>query len=292
MSLNTPILFLIFNRLDTTKQVFEEIRRAKPKQLFIACDGARNKEEEIKVYRVRNHVLVNIDWECEVKTLFRKDNLGCKYAVSGAIDWFFKNVEQGIILEDDCLPDKSFFKFCEKMLEKYKDDTRIMHISGNNFLIDYKRDIYSYYFSTYGSIWGWATWKRAWKLYDIEIEGFGEIEDEGYLKYLYKNKLERIIKKRHLNQIINGLDTWDYQWNFCKLINSGLSIIPNNNLIKNIGFEKGTRKFGKNDFRLDLELEKIEFPLINPPFVIRDFKSDRIYFNKMILNSIKHKLFK
>src|SRR6056297_619848 len=122
----TPVLFLIFNRLDTTKQVFEEIRKAKPKQLFIAADGPRTKQEKEKTDAVRKYVLDNIGWKCSVKKLFRNKNLGCKYAVSGAIDWFFENVEQGIILEDDCLPSQSFFRFCEELLEKYKDDERVM----------------------------------------------------------------------------------------------------------------------------------------------------------------------
>ena len=130
--LDTPILFLVFNRLNTTKQVFEEIKKTKPKQLFIAADGPRNKEEKKKTDAVKKYVLDNIDWKCQVKTLFRKKNLGCKYAVSGAIDWFFENVEQGIILEDDCLPDQSFFRFCQEMLERYKNEKKILNITGQN----------------------------------------------------------------------------------------------------------------------------------------------------------------
>src|SRR3989339_483651 len=130
--LTTPVLFIVFNRLDTTKQVFEEIKKAKPQKIFIAADGPRNKEEKKKTDAIRNYILKNINWKCELKTLFREKNLGCKYAVAGAIDWFFENVEQGIILEDDCLPSQSFFIFCQDMLERYKTDQRIMHISGTN----------------------------------------------------------------------------------------------------------------------------------------------------------------
>ena len=128
----TPVLFIVFNRLDKTRQVFEAIRQARPPFLYIASDGARfNKEGELeKVQAVRDFIIQNIDWKCEVKTLFRKKNLGCKYAVSGAISWFFNNVDQGIILEDDCLPSKSFFWYCEELLEKYKHDNSIYLISG------------------------------------------------------------------------------------------------------------------------------------------------------------------
>src|SRR4030042_6453503 len=149
--LTTPVLFLIFNRPDTTEKVFDEIRKAKPKKLFVAADGPRQDKqgEKEKVGRARQIVIDGIDWDCEIKTLFRDKNLGCKVAVSSAINWFFENEEMGIILEDDCLPHQSFFRFCGELLEKYKDDERIMVISGENLLFGRKRTNYSYYFSRY-----------------------------------------------------------------------------------------------------------------------------------------------
>jgi hypothetical protein len=160
-SLNTAVLFLVFNRLDTTKQVFEAIRQAEPPRLYVAADGARaNKEGEAdKAQAVRDYIMQNIDWEYEVKTLFQEENLGCKYAVSGAIDWFFENEEMGIILEDDCLPSQSFFWYCEELLKKYKDNTRVWHIGGTNTEIISKDILSSFYFSQLNNIWGWATWK-------------------------------------------------------------------------------------------------------------------------------------
>lgn len=162
---NSAILLLIFNRLDTTQLVFEAIQKVKPPRLYIASDGARidKLSEDSLVGDVRNYVINNIDWDCEVKTLFREENLGCKLAVSGAISWFFQNEGHGIILEDDCLPDHSFFRFCEEMLLKYSDDERIGMISGDNFQFGGSQVEDSYYFSRYPHIWGWATWKRAWK---------------------------------------------------------------------------------------------------------------------------------
>ena len=186
--LNTAVLFLVFNRIDTTKKVFEAIRQAKPPRLYIAADGAReSKDEEEKVNAVRDYVSSNIDWDCEIKTLFNEKNLGCKMAVSGAIDWFFDNEEMGIILEDDCLPSQSFFWFCEEMLAKYKDDMRVWHVAGNNFHFGWKRDEdYSYYFGgIYGSIWGWASWRTRWNHYDVEMKNYDEVKSKKYLENCY-----------------------------------------------------------------------------------------------------------
>ena len=268
--LNTAVLFLVFNRLDTTKQVFEAIRQAKPPRLYIAADGAREtKDGEVeKVNAVRDYITSNIDWECEVKTLFREENLGCKYAVSGAIDWFFKNEEMGIILEDDCLPSLSFFWFCEELLVRYKDDLRVGQVSGFNRLGEVKTD-YDFFFSKYPSIWGWATWRNRWILYSPNPVLYDEVK---------KNKLFDLIfgfneSKRRLsdvNMAIKGeTNTWDYQWGFTMYINGFKSIIPSKNLISNIGFGKdATHTNTKNPFT---SLIKFEIPDISnvPPYIIK-----------------------
>jgi hypothetical protein len=174
----SPILFLIFNRPDTTKAVFESIKSIKPLKLYIAADGARgNKLGEDLLVEETRAIIQSVDWECEVKTLFRKENLGCKVAVSSAIDWFFENEEQGIILEDDCLPDASFYGFCENLLDYYKNDERVFHISGNNFQDGIIRGDGSYYFSKYNHSWGWATWRRVWKTYDVNMKGLTKALD-------------------------------------------------------------------------------------------------------------------
>jgi len=171
----TPILFIIFNRIETTKLVFEAIKKIRPRKLYLAADGSNNNdlEEVKKINEVRDYVLSNIDWKCEIHKLFRDKNLGCKYAVSGAISWFFKNEEKGIILEDDCLPSKSFFWFCDYLLKKYQNENQIMHIAGMTYVE--KKPIpenYSYHFCKVGGIWGWATWKRAWRRYEIEMDSY------------------------------------------------------------------------------------------------------------------------
>lgn len=232
--LNTAVLFLVFNRLETTKQVFEAIRQAKPPRLYIAADGERAKKEgeAEKVQAVRNYILENINWECEVKTLFREQNLGCKYAVSGAISWFFENEEQGIILEDDCVPNLEFFKFIEMNLDKYAKDNSIGIISGTNFFGCGKSSSKVMRSQTY-SIWGWGTWKRVWGQYKVEIEE----NDTEIVNRL--NKLERPFKKyyKHIFTELNKLkiDTWDTQVVYLFVKNDFHSITPVANLVKNIG---------------------------------------------------------
>jgi len=237
--LNTPVLFLVFNRLDTTKQVFSRIREVKPKQLFIAADGPRegkDGEKEI-VESVRNFILESIDWDCEVKTLFREKNLGCGLAVSQGITWFFENVEQGIILEDDCLPETSFFFFCEQMLEQYYNETTIGSVCGTNYLFYKYKFENSYYFSNLGAIWGWATWRRVWAKYQFYITK----EDITQLNLkLDKIKVHKKIKKWIISMLeevrIQNINTWDIQWIYSLFTHNYMSIIPYKNQIKNIGY--------------------------------------------------------
>ncbi len=284
--LNTPILFLTFNRPDLTQRVFNEIKKAQPKQLFIVADGARNEEEKELIKKTRK-IIEQVDWDCEVHKNYSDKNLGCKIRVSSGIDWFFENVEQGIILEDDCVPSQSFFWFCENLLDKYKNDERVMHVAGNNFQFGWKRNKdYSYYFSYYGSIWGWATWKRAWDMYDVNIEMWPEIKKKKYLLEILGNEKEVLFREKSFDQIYyEQFNTWDFQWVFARLINKGLSIVPNVNLISNIGFGENathTKKINSKDERVDMKIFDIDFPLSHPKFIIRDKISDTRYFEKFI----------
>jgi len=236
--LNTPILFLIFNRPDHTKQIFNLIRSLAPKKLYLASDGPRmNHIGDIeKVSKVR-HIALNIDWDCEVKSMFRDSNLGCKYAVSSAISWFFEHEEHGIILEDDVLPDPSFFYYCQDLLNKYKDDTKVWGICGTNFQNGISRGKASYYFSQYPDIWGWATWRRAWKHYDVEIRNWKNIRNSIFWSELFPIKAERRYWSNIFDKVYSGnVDTWDYQWNACVFFNRGLFAVPNVNLVTNIGY--------------------------------------------------------
>jgi len=184
-----PILFLLFNRPYLTQRVFACIREARPARLFVAADGPRpDRVGERQLCAEARKVVDQVDWPCELLTLFRDENLGCGKAVSSAIDWFFEHVEEGIILEDDCLPHPSFFRFCEKLLEKYRDDERVMQIGGCNFQDGIKRGPASYYFSIYNHIWGWASWSRAWKYYDVGITSWRKTIHEEFLYTLFNDK--------------------------------------------------------------------------------------------------------
>jgi hypothetical protein len=257
--INTPILFLLFNRPDLTERVFNAIRDAKPRQLFIAGDGPRKDRygEEELCERARRVVLNNIDWPCEVHTLLRESNVGCKIAVSNAVTWFFGQVEEGIILEDDCLPHPSFFSFCEELLLKYRDDPSIFHISGDCFLRRELSD--SYYFTKYPHIWGWATWRRAWLLYDVRLEKWEKLKGTNFLYEKLKDRKEVEYWFEVFNSVLaNEIDTWDHQWTFAAWYNNGLSIAPTVNLISNIGFsESATHTKTPNKLVSGLSTSKI-----------------------------------
>ena len=236
--LKTAVLFLVFNRLETTKKVFKEISKAKPPRLYIASDGARSnlQNETFIVKSIRDHILKNIDWKCEVKTLFRKKNLGCKYAVTSAITWFFENEDQGIILEDDCLPSKSFFWYCEELLNKYKNNNSIYLISGETHSSKFLKKGEDYSFCKYPLLWGWASWKRAWKNYDPEMTDWPEKKIEvinSVSKYKSTINFWKINFERMYNKEI---DTWDYQLAYLLLKKNAKCIFPKLNLITNIGF--------------------------------------------------------
>ena len=300
----TPSLFLIFNRPDTTKRVFEIISRVKPTKLYIAADGARkNKVGEVLLCQETRNIIELIDWECEIKTLFRTENLGCKIAVSSAIDWFFENEEQGIILEDDCLPNESFYIYCETLLNYYASDERIMHISGNNFQDGNVRGNGSYYFSNYNHIWGWATWKRAWKAYNVDLSFLTETEIETLIEKQFDTKKERLFWNNIFKKVINKtIGTWDYQWTYAVWKNNGLSILPNKNMIANIGFNNnGTHTSGVDILGLSNMKTFSISNIIHPTEIEINKKADKYgldhYFNpskffylyKKIIHTIKIK---
>lgn len=278
--LKTAVLFLVFNRLDTTKQVFEAIRKAKPPRLYVAADGPRADKpgEAERVERVRR-IATLVDWDCEVKTLFRVENLGCGKGVSSGIDWFFENEEEGIILEDDCLPSQSFFWFCEELLVRYRDDMRIMIVSGYNKQEMWNQDEYDYFFSYLGGIWGWASWRRAWNLYDGEMKNLKCFIENNYFEFLLGKKLGNIRKKQMINVIQNDVDTWDYQWGFSRNMNSGLACVPSRNLISNIGFGSDATHTQSLKKMVDVTF-KLKFPLRANRFVIADRNYDDLFFKE------------
>ena len=268
-----PILFLIFNRPDTTEQVFEIIKKIKPRKLFIAGDGGRNEKDIELCEQTRNLVLNNIDWDCEVKTLFRQENLGCKMAVSSAINWFFEHVEEGIILEDDTIPSLSFFEFCEKLLDKYRDDERIMHISGETGINDQIKGE-GYYFCHIPLIWGWATWKRAWKYFDVTMSEYQNLKSQDFLKKLFPNKFQRQDWIKSFDMTYDGsLNSWGFIWTYTVYKKHGLSIIPNTNMVTNIGYdERGTHTFDPNSPCANKKRYELNMDFEHPQKIEADFK--------------------
>jgi hypothetical protein len=276
-SFDIPILFIVFNRLETTKRVFNSIRNIKPRQLFIAADGPRpNKPTDIeKCNSVIEYIANNIDWPCNVNWLKRNENYGCGLAVSSAITWFFDNVEMGIILEDDCLPHQYFFSFCQELLIKYKDNSHITHINGYNCQNGIKRGNYSYYFSKYFHVWGWASWRRAWQNYSYNLKYYDLFLKENVLKRIYNNPYIKEHWLYNFNQIIKkNINTWDYQWVYTNIIMDGIAITPNFNLIENIGMDtESTHNFSGNihsSSHTKVYIERLDHPY----FILIDNNAD------------------
>ena len=287
---------MIFNRPKETQLLFNAIKEVKPKKLYVAADGPRNNGKDEIVCMETKKVLDQIDWECELITLFRDQNLGCGKAVSGAISWFFKNEEEGIVLEDDCLPTIDFFRFCDEMLFKYKSDSRIMHIAGTNLFSDNYDSNDSYHFSKYANIWGWATWQRSWIQYDFNISKFSSFRKTNYFRqyfnylpaYVSRLKCYSSVFENHIEK--KTIDTWDYQWCFTCVSNTGMSIVPKSNLIKNIGFDNNATHTVSFDDFYSKNQQDLKFPLIHPEFVMINHKQDLVYEKKIFgsfLNTLK-----
>ena len=280
MSYPVPILFVIFNKQEETKRVFETIRFQKPTSLFIAADGPRvDKEGEIeRCESVRSWVLNNIDWECEVKTKFRVDNIGCGRGPSEAISWFFEQVEEGIILEDDCLPNASFFDYCKALLPKYREDSRISILSANNFQPNQPLRLDGdYYFSVFPSTNGWATWNRTWKDYDYFISKWNTIDKKEFLSYLFKEKKYQLWWKQMFDFVYKTKpeDMWDFQFHFHCMQRKQLAIIPKVNLVTNIGYgADATHSSDPNNYFANFKMYELDFPLKHPTDVVRNEVAD------------------
>lgn len=279
MSLSTPVAFLIFNRPELTKIVFAAIRQAKPQKLLVVADGARFPEEAEKCQETRD-IINQVDWECEVLTNFSEINLGCKKRISSGLNWVFSEVEEAIILEDDCLPSPSFFQFCQILLEYYRHDSRIMHISGSNFQDNQNRNDFSYYLSKYAHIWGWASWRRAWKHYDITMKTWPHYKKSSKLGSICNSVYEqKYWTDRFDNVFNNAIDTWDYQWLYTCWYQSSLSILPNSNLVSNIGFGADATHTKNKKVLSQLPNADI-WNIKHPLFIVRNINADNYTFDR------------
>ena len=275
--LTTPVALIIFNRPDTAARVFKEIAKAKPPKLLVVADGPRaNRPGEAEKCEQTRAILKNIDWDCEVLTNFSETNLGCKVRVASGIDWIFEQVPEAIILEDDCLPEPTFFRFCQEMLERYRDNERISMVSGGNLQFGRKRGLGSYYFSRYTHIWGWASWRRAWQHYDRDIKQWPAFRDEGWLESIFASTGEQQYWRNSFEAVHDGsLDTWDCSWTFTALVKGMLQIVPNVNLISNIGFGPDATHTHVVGIHADMPTEPMRFPLVHPSFVLQDPQGDQ-----------------
>lgn len=274
--LNTPVAFIIFNRPDTTERVFAEIAKAKPPKLLVISDGPRiNRSGEADKVVATRAIIDRVDWNCEVLTNYSDENMGCRRRVSSGLDWVFEMVEEAIILEDDCLPHPSFFRFCEELLEMYRYDERVAMVTGDNFQEGNRRGPHSYYFSRYTHIWGWATWRRAWKRFDPSMHSWPEKKDAAWLKDLLDESVtEKYWQERFDRAYTGEVNAWSLPWLLACWSQGGLTIMPNVNLISNIGFGvEATHTTTKGKFA-DMPVAEMPFPLSHPAEVIRDHRAD------------------
>jgi hypothetical protein len=279
MALDTPVAFFIFRRPDLTQQVFNAIAQAKPRKLFIIADGPRNEHERYLRDKAIS-IVSNITWDCEVFTDYSDENMRSPWRISSGIDWVFSHVEEAIILEDDCLPTQSFFNFCQSLLEHYRDDKRIMHISGNNFQIDNGIPKYSYFFSKYTHNWGWATWRRAWNHFELRIPLWNEFKESQRLRDVCSDPYEQEFWLEIFDKIYDGRSVhWDGAWLFTCWQQAGLSILPQTNLVSNIGFRSDAEHNTSEKSPISNLPTSDIWTISHPPFVVRNDQADSFTFD-------------
>ncbi|BBZ69186.1 methyltransferase type 11 [Mycobacterium paraseoulense] len=278
---SVPVIFIIFNRPDTTRQVFDKIREARPRKLLVIADGPRaERPGEAEKCAATRAIIDEVDWDCEVERNFSETNLGCRLRISSGITWAFERIDKAIILEDDCLPSGSFFPYSSELLDRYESDERVMMISGNNRLFGRAESADSYYFSRYPHYWGWATWRRAWAKYDVHMTQWPEIRDRKLFDQYLPNMVGRYYWESTFQHVFDGnINTWAYQWVFSIWANSGLCAVPARNLIRNIGFHAeatNTTRHSVYSSLASLDAEELDFPLNHPATFLASSDKDRL----------------
>jgi hypothetical protein len=291
--MKTPIVLIIFRRPETTLKIFDKIRQGKPSKLLVISDAPRpDQPDEYEKCEKARAIIDSVDWDCKILKKYADTNLGSFRCIASGLDWAFNQVEEAIILEDDCLPDLTFFRFCEELLDYYRNDQRVMAISGNNFQLGHQRTEDSYYFSRYTHSWGWATWKRAWKYADIEMKAWPKVREQNLLKLILDNDREvkywdTILQATYESKIV----AWDYRWTLAAWLQNGLTILPNVNLISNIGFGEGaTNTVSTKNPWINLPTQPMAFPLQHPEFIIRDSLADAFTQTSVFKPNLKFRL--
>lgn len=274
--LTTPVALVIFNRPQHTARVFARIRAARPQRLFIIADGPRaERPGEVERVAAARAVTEAVDWPCDVTRLYADDNMGCRRRVSSGFSAVFAAVETAITLEDDGIPEPSFFRFCQELLARYHDDERIMVIAGANFQFGRQRGDASYYFSRYNHSVAWASWRRAWQHYDQEMSLWPQLRDGGWLYDMLGDRAAvRFWTNFFDTAYAERVDSWAIRWTLACWLQSGLTILPNHNLISNIGFGAGATHTTLYTPFAEMATRPLAFPLRHPPFVLRDARAD------------------
>jgi hypothetical protein len=275
--MRSPVLIIAFNRPETTRRVFAAVREAKPPRLYVAVDGPRpGRSGEAERCEEVKRIATSVDWPCEVMTLVRRENLGCRFGPSTAITWFFEHELEGIILEDDCLPSPSFFRYCDQLLESYREDQRVFLISGHNRRDTWKPERHDYFFSNYGGIWGWASWRRAWSHFDGDMADLDACAESGLFENLLGRRGGRARLAAFRRVRARSQDAWDYQWGFARHKNSGLACVPSRNLIQNIGYGPDATHTLESPSKV-VALHELQFPLRHNPYMVPDRRYDEIF---------------
>lgn len=291
--LKTPVAFIIFNRPDTTERVFTEISKAKPPKLLVVADGPRQSRlGEAEKCAATRAIIDRVDWDCEVLTNYSDVNLGCKVRVSSGLDWVFEQVPEAIILEDDCLPHPTFFRFCEELLNRYRHDQCISQINGINFQFGHRINNDSYYFSNNCHIWGWASWRDRWQdHYDVEMKCWPQIRDEGRLADWVCSQAEQDYWGNMFERTYQGkVDTWDTQWDFACKLRGQVAVLPNKNLISNIGFGKEATHTTGSSVLANMQVDEMQFPLRHPEWKFAAKTLDRRFFNQFCKLSLSQRV--
>jgi hypothetical protein len=266
----------MFNRPGPTRAVFERIAAIRPRRLFIIADGPRpDRPDDALNCEASRSVIDRVDWDCDLQTDLAEHNVGCDRFIASRLDCIFSQVERLIILEDDCVPDLSFFRFCAELLERYEDNPRVRTISGNNFLLGKRRSRWSYHYSNIHNTWGWATWRRSWQKVDMAMRQWPQLRDDGWLVDMVGEQAARFWLPRLERTYEGEVDAWDYQYYLSCWLDQSLAITPNQNLVRNIGIGKtATHTIDPNPY-MNRPEETMQFPLVHPPFMVCDQVSDQ-----------------
>ncbi|MEI6463774.1 MAG: glycosyltransferase family 2 protein [Verrucomicrobiota bacterium] len=273
-----PVVFIIFNRVECTRQVWARICEARPRTLLLIADGPRrDRSADAERCAEVRRLVETVDWPCDVRRNYAETNVGAARRIASGLDWAFALVEEAIILEDDCLPDPTFFPFCAELLERYRDHAGIAQIAGCSFQPQPAREFPCYFFSRYTHGWGWATWRRAWRLYDHEMKVWRTEREGKWLSAMIAHPDERAVWARCFDETLTGqVDAWDYRWTLAVWRRGMQSILPYRNLISNIGFGADATHTRRASPWAALAVSAMPFPLVHPDSLACDAAADEV----------------